>query len=131
MAASLFIEGGTPTGLEWGVDESETALFLDNITLGASNPKELLRNRYNQPVGFAYNIDARRTLSVSGDTQLSSGGILAETYGTTATLSYDINPFFGSSGALFLDTVTQTQARGAWKTHSFNFEAFDLITSAT
>lgn len=129
-------------GASWGVDLAglggttitTTGISIESISEAWENPKEMLLNSQNTPIGFANDIAPKHTVTISGEMTVQDfTGILASSFATAitkATAEASIGatvltdgPFgMNDDGDFYLDAPTIERNRGAWAKFSCTFE---------
>jgi len=117
---------------DWGFESAETGLFVESMSETASDPYEFLMDNRGRRVGFAYNVNLEHAISVSGEMNGTFGttGLLADAFGTAATLVNDTASIFGiTAGLVWLTSGTLSKSRNGWKSVSMSYSRYPQITS--
>ena len=108
------------SGYQWGVETTETGVNVESFEATyRPEQKEYLRNITGTKVGFAVD-DVEGEFSIEGEVSGSSG-LMAAGFAAAVTVGNDTADFGLSTGGVYLEEVTLSQGRQAWKRFSGRF----------
>lgn len=118
------------SGYQFGIETAETSIEVKSFVV-VTEPqfKNYQVSRTNENIGFAVG-PARQTITLEGELNASSLGVLAFTFATACTLANDKDYFGVTTGDVFMDSVTVTQSFGGFKSLSMNLSRDQAITVA-
>jgi len=108
------------SGYQWGVETNETGINVESHEVTYKpEQKEYLLDRVGTKIGFAVD-DPEASISVQGEVSGSSG-LMAAGFTSAVTVANDHADFGVSSGGVYMDEVTLSQGRAAWKKFSATY----------
>lgn len=116
------------SGYQYGIETAETSLEVKSfVVTTAPQFKQYQVDRTNTNIGFAVG-PARQEITLEGELNAASLGVLAFTFATACTLANDKDYFGVTTGDVFLDSATVTQTFDGFKSLSMNLSRDGSIT---
>lgn len=108
------------SGYQWGIETTETGVNVESHEVTyRPEQKEYLRDIKGTKIGFAVD-EPEAEISISGEVSGSSG-LMAAGFTSAVTVNNDTSDFGVNAGGVYMDEVTLTQGRQAWKAFSARY----------
>jgi hypothetical protein len=117
------------SGYQYGIETAETSIEVKSfIVVTAPQFKQMQTDKTNSNIGFAVG-PIRQEITLEGELNAASLGVLAFTFATACTLGNDKDYFGVSTGDVFLDSATISQTSDGFKSLSMNLSRDPAITA--
>lgn len=103
------------SGFQRHIETDETGINVSSFSVRYFPEfKDKLQNISGQTRGFAVPDKFSREITLQGEVS-GATGVMAATLTTALTLANDVAVFGDGTGGVYMDEVTESQARGSWR----------------